>query len=84
MQHKMCIPAHAIQTLARCMKQSKQRTELAYRTRQLTFATVTSGPNRAPDCPHHANICCWLLLLLSLQLMSLLLRLLLLSLTLLV
>jgi len=66
------------------MKQSKQRSELAYRTRQLLFAAVTSGPKRAPDCPHHANIRCWLLLLLWLLLMSLLLRLLLLSLTLLV
>jgi len=66
------------------MKQSKQTSELAYRTRQLPFAAVTSGPNRAPDCPHHANICCWLLLLLSLLPMSLLSLLLLLSLTLLV
>ncbi len=51
-----CIPAHTIQTLPRYMKQSKQRSELAYRTRQLPFAAVTSGPNRAPDCLHHANL----------------------------
>ena len=48
------------------MKQSKQRSEIAYRTSQLSFAAVTSGPNRAPNCPYHVNVRCWLLLLLSL------------------
>jgi len=63
------------------MKQSKQRSEFGYKTRQFTFAAVTSGPNRAPYRPHYANIRCWLLLLPSLLPMSLLLRLLLLLLS---
>jgi len=48
----------------------------------LLIDALTSGPNRAPDRPHHADMRCWLLLLLSLLPVSLLLTLLLLMLSL--
>ena len=67
MQRKMCMPTHATQTLARHMKQSKQRSELAYRIEQLPFAAVTSGPPKMVIDPrrstpllnsHHATYRC--------------------------
>jgi len=54
------------------MKRSKQRSESAYTSSQ-TVDALTSGPNRAADHHHYANMRCWLLLMLSLLPVSLLL-----------